>query len=139
MSCPRSYHEHPPTLTVEGSASTRSRWGFFPVLLPYLRRLELPRRLQGVTISSAPNAPFQPVDQLMTLVTVFLTGIARISYIDRTLAGAFALARLLGLDRVPSSDTRYARLGTISAGHVKQGPPHLNLRKTRGFRPIDTA
>lgn len=55
----------------------------------------------------------------MTLVTVFLTGIARISYIDRTLAGASALARLLGLDRVPSSDTRYARLGTISAGHVK--------------------
>jgi hypothetical protein len=91
MSCPRSYDEHQPTLTVEYSASTLSRWGFFPVILPYLRRLDLPRRLRGVTIPSAPNAHFQPVDQLMTLVTVFIIGIARISYIDRTLAGASAL------------------------------------------------
>jgi Transposase DDE domain group 1 len=120
MSCPRSYHDHPPTLTVEYSASTLSRWGFFPVILQYLRRLELPRRLQGVTIPSAPNAHFQPVDKLMTLVTVFLTGIARISHIDRTLAGETALARLLGLDRFPSSDTLYALLGKISAWHVKQ-------------------
>jgi hypothetical protein len=119
MSCPRSYHEHPPTLTVEYSASTLSRWGFFPVLLPYLRRLELPCRLQGVTIPSAPNAHFQPVDQLMTLVTVFITGIARISQIDRTLAGATALARLLRLDRFPSSDTLYALLGKVTAWHVK--------------------
>ncbi len=120
MSCPRSYHEHQPTLTVEYSASTLSRWGFFPVILQYLRRLELPRRLQGVTIPSAPNAHFQPVDKLMTLVTVFLTGIARISHIDRTLAGESALARLLGLDRFPSSDTLYALLGKVTAWHVKQ-------------------
>jgi hypothetical protein len=120
MSCPRSYHEHQPTLTVEYSASTLSRWGFFPVILQYLRRLELPRRLQGVTIPSAPNAHFQPVDKLMTLVTVFITGIARISHIDRTLAGESALARLLGLDRFPSSDTLYALLGKVTAWHVKQ-------------------
>ncbi len=120
MSCPRSYHEHQPTITVEYSASTLSRWGFFPVILRYLHRLELPQRLQGVTIPSAPNAHFQPLDKLMTLVTVFLTGIARISHIDRTLAGESALARLLGLDRFPSSDTLYALLGKVTAWHVKQ-------------------
>ena len=105
MSCPRSYPEHRPTITVEYSASTLSRWGFFPVILQYLRRLELPQRLQTVTVPSAPNAHFTPLDKLMTLVTLFLTGIARISPIDRTLAGESALARLLGLDRFPSSDT----------------------------------
>ena len=120
MSCPRSYHEHQPTITVEYSASTLSRWGFFPVILRYLHRLELPQRLQGVTIPSAPNAHFQPLDKLMTLVTVFITGIARISHIDRTLAGESALARLLGLDRFPSSDTLYALLGKVTAWHVKQ-------------------
>src|SRR5512132_75633 len=120
MSCPRSYHEHRPTITVEYSASTLSRWGFFPVILQYLRRLELPQRLQTVTVPSAPNAHFKPVDKLMTLVAVFLTGIARISHIDRTLAGETALARLLGLDRFPSSDTLYHLLGKVTAWHVKQ-------------------
>src|SRR5574342_1260580 len=116
----RSYHNHHPALTVEYSASTLSRWGFFPAILRYLQRLALPPRLRGVTIPSAPNAHFKPVDKLMTLVTVFLTGIARISHIDRTLAGESALARLLGLDRFPSSDTLDALRGKISAWHVKQ-------------------
>jgi Transposase DDE domain group 1 len=120
MSCPRSYPEHRPTITVDYSASTLSRWGFFPVILQYLRRLELPQRLQTVTVPSAPNAHFTPLDKLMTLVTLFLTGIARISHIDRTLAGESALARLLGLDRFPSSDTLYALLGKVTAWHVKQ-------------------
>src|SRR5512142_2157673 len=103
----RSYHNHHPALTVEYSASTLSRWGFFPAILRYLQRLELPQRLRGVTIASAPNAHFKPVDKLMTLVTVFITGIARISHIDRTLASETALARTLGLDRFPCSDTLY--------------------------------
>src|SRR5512142_292104 len=120
MSCPRSYPEHRPTLTVAYSAATPSRWGFFPVILQYLRRLELPQRLQTVTVPSAPNAHFTPLDQLMTLVTLFLTGIARISHIDRTRAGESALARLLGLDRFPSSDTLYTLLGKVTAWHVKQ-------------------
>jgi DDE family transposase len=116
----RSYHDHRPKITVEYSAANLSRWGFFPALLQYLQRLELPRRLQGITIPSAPNAHFQPVDKLMTLVTVFLTGIARISHIDRTLAGETVLARLLGLDHFPSSDTLYILLSKITAWHVKQ-------------------
>jgi hypothetical protein len=116
----RSYHGPAPTITAEYSASTLSRWGFFPVILRYLQGLRLPQRLQGVTIPSAPNAHFKPVDKLMTLVTIFVTGIARISHIDRTLAGETALARLLGLDRFPSSDTLYALLGTVTAWHVKQ-------------------
>jgi hypothetical protein len=120
MPRPRSYPEHTPRITAEYAASTLSRWGFFPVILGSLRRLELPRRLQGVTIPAAPNAHFQPVDKLMTLVTVFITGIARISHIDRTLAGETALARTLGLDRFPSSDTLYALLGTVTAWPVKQ-------------------
>jgi len=120
MPRPRSYHEHTPRITAEYSASTLSRWGFFPVILGYLRRLELAQRLQGVTIPSAPNAHFKPVDKLMTLVTVFITGIARISHIDRALAGETALARTLGLDRFPSSDTLYALLGKVTAWHVKQ-------------------
>jgi DDE family transposase len=115
-----SYQGRRPDITAEYSASTLSRWGFFPAVLRYLQRLELPRRLQGVTIPSAPNAHFKPVDKLMTLVTLFLTGIARISHIDRTLAGETALARLLGLDRFPSSDTLYALLGKVTAWHVKQ-------------------
>src|SRR5512132_3251087 len=120
MSCPRSYHEHRPALPVAYSASTLSRWGFFPAILRYLQRLELPQRLKTVTVPSAPNAHFKPVDKLMTLVAVFLTGIARISHIDRTLAGETALARLLGLDRFPSSDTLYHLLGKVTAWHVKQ-------------------
>lgn len=120
MPRPRSYHDHHPALTVEYSASTLSRWGFFPAIVRYLQRLELPLRLRGVTIPSAPNAHFKPVDKLMTLVTVFITGIARISHIDRTLAGETALARTLGLDRFPSSDTLYDLLGKVTAWHVKQ-------------------
>ncbi len=116
----RSYQPHTPRITAEYSASTLSRWGFFPVILAYLRRLELPQRLQTVTIPSAPNAHFRPVDKLMTLATLFLTGIARISHIDRTLAGETALARTLGLDRFPSSDTLYNLLGRVTAWHVKQ-------------------
>jgi hypothetical protein len=120
MPRPRSYHDHHPAITVEYSASTLSRWGFFPALLRYLQRLELPQRLRGVTIPSAPNAHFKPVDKLMTLVTIFLTGIARISHSDRTLEGEPALARSLGLDRFPSSDTLYNLLGKVTAWHVKQ-------------------
>ena len=116
----RSYHDHRPKITVEYSAANLSRWGLFPALLQYLQRLELPRRLQGITIPSAPNAHFKPVDKLMTLVTVFITGIARISHIDRTLASETALARTLGLDRFPCSDTLYNLLGKVTAWHVKQ-------------------
>jgi hypothetical protein len=120
MPRPRSYHRPLTPITVEYTASTLSRWGFFPAIWRYLQRLELPRRLQGVTLPSAPNAHFQPVDKLTTLVTVFITGIARISHIDHTLAGETALARLLGLDRFPSSDTLYNVLGRVTAWHVKQ-------------------
>jgi hypothetical protein len=120
MSRPRAYHQHRPRITAEYSASALSRWGFFPAILEYLRRLELPERLRGVTIPSAPNAHFQPADKLMTLVTLFITGIARISHIDRTLVSEAALARLLGLDRFPSSDTLYALLGKVTAWHVRQ-------------------
>jgi hypothetical protein len=120
MPRPRSYHPHTPRITAEYSASALSRWGFFPAILGYLRRLELPERLRGVTIPSAPNAHFKPVDKLMTLVTAFITGIARIGHIDRTLAGETALARLMGLDRFASSDTLYALLGKVTAWHIQQ-------------------
>jgi hypothetical protein len=120
MSRPRTYHQPHPTITVEYSASNLSRWGFFPAILRYLQRLELPQRLKGVKIPSAPNAHFKPVDKLMALVTLFITGIARISHIDRLLAGETALARTLGLDRFPSSDTLYNLLGQVTAWHIKQ-------------------
>ena len=120
MPRPRSYHQPTPRITAEYSASALSRWGFFPAILGYLRRLGLPERLRGVTLPSAPNAHFKPVDKLMTLVTLFITGVARISHIDRTLAGETALAGLLGLDRFPSSDTLYALLGKVNAWHLKQ-------------------
>jgi Transposase DDE domain group 1 len=120
MSRPRSYHQPQSTITVEYSASTLSRWGFLPAILRYLQRLELPDRLKGVTIPSAPNAHFKPVDKLMALVTIFITGIARISHIDRILAGETALARTLGLDRFPSSDTLYNLLSQVTAWHIKQ-------------------
>ncbi|HMB03089.1 MAG TPA: transposase [Isosphaeraceae bacterium] len=120
MPRPRSYHRPQAPITVEYTASTLSRWGFFPAIWRYLQRLELPRRLQRVTLPSASNAHFQPVDKLTTLVTLFITGIARISHIDHTLAGETALARLLGLDRFPSSDTLYNVLGRVTAWHVKQ-------------------
>src|SRR5512144_999722 len=116
----RSYHQPHRSITVEYTQARLSRWGFFPVILEYLQRLLLPRRLAAVTIPSAPNAHFKPVDKLMTLVAIFLTGIARISHIDRTLAGETALARTLGLDRFPSSDTLYNLLGKVTAWHVKQ-------------------
>src|SRR5512147_1531776 len=116
----RHYHNHHPALTVEYCASTLSRWGFFPAILRYLQRLELAQRLRDVTIPSAPNAPFKPVDKLMTLVTVFRTGSARLSHIDRTLTGETALARTLGLDRFPCSDTLYNLLGKVPAWHLKQ-------------------
>jgi hypothetical protein len=120
MSRPRSYHQPQSTITVEYSASTLSRWGFLPAILRYLPRLELPDRLKGVTIPSAPNAHFKPVDKLMALVTIFLTGIARISHLDRILAGETALARTLGLDRFPSRDTLDNLLGQVTAWHIKQ-------------------
>src|SRR5512144_3084616 len=116
----RSYHQPHRSITVEYTQARLSRWGFFPVILEYLQRLLLPRRLAAITVPSAPNAHFTPLDELMTSVTLFLTGIARISHIDRTLAGESALARLLGLDRFPSSDTLYGLLGKVTAWHVKQ-------------------
>ncbi len=119
MTRPRSYHDPHPRLTVESSPSTLSRGGFFPVILRYLQGLRLSQRLQGVTIPSASNVHFQPVDKLMTLVTLLLTGIARISPLDRTLAGETALVRLLGLDRFPSRDPLYALLGKLTAWHVQ--------------------
>src|SRR5437868_3717828 len=106
----RSYQESPPTITVEYSATTLSRWGFFPVVLHYLRRLRLPERLGQVTIPTAANGLYSTTDKLMSLVTIFLLGIARISHSDRSLAGETALARTLGLKRFPSSDTLYAVL-----------------------------
>src|SRR4051794_3961806 len=120
MSRPRFYHRPQSPITVEYSASNLSRWGFLPAILGYLRRLGLPERLREITLPSAPNAHFRPVDKLMTLVTIFITGIARISHIDSALSGETALAGLLGLDRFPSSDTLYALLGKVTAWHVKQ-------------------
>src|SRR3954466_10890985 len=120
MPRPRSYHQHTPRITAEYSASALSRWGFFPAILGYLQRLGLPERLPGGTTPPPPTAHFKPVDKLMTLVTIFITGIARISHIDSALAGETALARLMGLDRFPSSDTLYALLGKVTAWHVKQ-------------------
>ncbi len=122
MPRPRSYHQHTPRITAEYSASHLSRWDFFPAILAYLRRLGLPQRLQTVTIPSAPNVHFKPVDKLMTLVTVFVTGITRISHIDRTLAGETALARLLGLDRFPSSDTLSDLLGKVTGWPYTYSP-----------------
>jgi hypothetical protein len=107
----RSYHGRPTSISVEYSPSRLSRWGFTLVILEYLRRLHLPERLGAVTIHSAPNGHFRPSDKLMTLVTIFVTGIARIAHIDRALTGETALAGLLGLDRFPSSDRLYALLG----------------------------
>src|SRR4051794_35436875 len=88
----RSYHGRPASLSVQYTHSRLSRWGFTPVVLEYLRRVHLPDRLTAVTIRSAANAHFRPLDKLMTLVIIFVTGIARISHIDRALAGETALA-----------------------------------------------
>jgi hypothetical protein len=120
MPRPQSYHGPQPTITVEYSAATLSRWGFFPVVLHYLRRLQLPERLATITIKTAPNCLYTTTEKLIGLVALFILGIARISHIDRTLAGETALARTLGLKRFPSRDTLYALLKKVSLGHVKQ-------------------
>ena len=116
----RSYHGRPTSLSVEFTHSRLSRWGFTPVVLEYLRKLRLPDRLAAVTLRSAPNAHFRPVDKLMTLVTIFVTGIARIGHIDRACAGETPLAGLLGLDRFPSSDRLYDLLGQVTGWHIRQ-------------------
>ncbi len=120
MPRPRSYHGDRPTISVQYTHSRLSRWGFTPVVLEYLHRLRLPDRLAAVTIRSAANAHFRPVDKLMTLVMIFVTGLARISHIDRAFAGETALAGLLGLDRFPSSDRLYALLSRATGWHVRQ-------------------
>ncbi len=122
---PPSYHRPPTPLTVEYSASTLARGGVFPARWRYLQPRELPRRRQGVTLPSAPNAPFQPLDKLTTRVTLLLTGIARISPLDRTLAGQTALARLGGLDRFPCRDPRDHGLGRVTAWHSSSWTPSL--------------
>src|SRR4051812_45312130 len=93
----RSYQSPQPTITVEYAAASLSRWGFFPVILPFLRRLRLPQHLAAITIKTAANGTYTTADKLMSLVTLFILGIARISHIDRSLAGEAALARCLGL------------------------------------------
>ena len=120
MPSTRSYPEPTPTITVEYSASTLSRWGFFPVVLQYLRRRRLPERLGQITIKTAANGVYSTTDKLMSLVTLFLLGIARLSHIDRSLAGETALARTLGLKRFPSSDTLYAVLKQVTNWPIKQ-------------------
>src|SRR3712207_5319736 len=116
----RSYHQPIPTITVESSASTLSRWGFFPVILPYLRNRRLPQQLGSITIKTAANGLYSTGDKLMGLVTIFVLGLARISHVDRSLAGETALARTLGLKRFPSSDTFYTLLKKVTHWHVKQ-------------------
>jgi hypothetical protein len=105
---------------VEYSAANPSRWGFFPVILQFLHRLRLPQHLGDITIRTAANGLYTTTDKLMSLVTLFLLGIARISHIDCTLAGETALARCLGLNRFPSSDTLYNLLKRVNLWHVKQ-------------------
>src|SRR3954447_4251370 len=116
----RSYHGPQPTITVEYSAATLSRWGFFPVILHYLRRHRFPERLGEGTLKTAANGLYSTTDKLMSQVTLFILGIARISHIDRSLAGETALARTLGLKRFPSSDTLYAVLKKVTHWHIKQ-------------------
>lgn len=114
------YHGRRCTIGVEYSASSLSRWGFFPAILEYLRTHHLPKRLEAITLATAANGVYSTGDKVMSLVTLFLLGIARISHIDRSLAGETALARLLGLARFPSSDTLYALLKKVTLCHVKQ-------------------
>jgi len=114
------YHGRRCTIGVEYSAAHLSRWGFFPVILEYLRTHKLPQRLEAITLATAANGLYSTVDKLMSLVSLFLLGIARISHIDRSLAGESALARLLGMARFPSSDTLYALLKKATLCHVKQ-------------------
>src|SRR5436305_4495669 len=114
------YHGRRCTIGVEYSAAHLSRWGFFPVILEYLRTHKLPQRLETITLATAANGLYSTVDKLMSLVSLFLLGIARISHIDRSLAGESALARLLGMARFPSTDTLYALLKKTTLCHVKQ-------------------
>jgi hypothetical protein len=120
MPRPRSYHDNGSTISVQFTHARLSRWGFAPVLLEYLRRLRRPERLTALTIRSATNAHFRPIDKLMTPVILFVTGIARISHLDRLLAGEAALAGLLGLDRFPSSDRLYDLLRRATGWHIRQ-------------------
>src|SRR3954471_10885880 len=120
MPSTRSYPEPTPTITVEFSASTLSRWGFFPVVLQYLCSRRLPERLGQITIKTAANGVYGTVDKLMSLVTIFILGLPRISHVDRSRADETALARRLGLKRFPSSDTLYAPLKKVTSWHIKQ-------------------
>src|SRR4051812_6349553 len=120
MPRPRSYRQPTLSITVDYSASTLSRWGFFPVILEYLRKSQLPQQLGSITIKTAANGLYSTGDKLMSLVTIFILGIARISHVDRSLAGETALARTLGLKRFPSSDTLYAVLKKVTNWHIKQ-------------------
>src|SRR3954465_2186916 len=97
MPSTQSYQESTPTITVEFSASTLSRWGFFPVVLQYLRSRRLPERLGQITIKTAANGVVGPADKLMGLVTIIIPGPPRISHVDRSRADETALARRLGL------------------------------------------
>jgi hypothetical protein len=129
----RSYQEPNPAITVEYSASTLSRWGFFPVLLQYLRNRQLPQRLGAITIKTAANGLYSTGDKLMGLVTLFVLGIARISHVDRSLAGETALARTLGLKRFPSSDTFYTLLKRVTHwAPIRNVQPNSLLRRMRG-------
>src|SRR4051812_15651504 len=120
MPSTRSYQESPPTITVEYSDSTLSRWGSFPVVLHYLHSRRLPERLGQITVKTAANGLYSTGDKLLSLVTIFVLGLPRISHVDRSLAGETALARRLGLKRFPSSDTLYALLKRVTSWHLKQ-------------------
>ena len=86
MPRPRSAQQPTSTITVEYSASTLSRWGFFPAILEYLRNRQLPQRLGKVTLSTAANGLYSTIDKLMSLVTIFVLGLPRISHVDRCLS-----------------------------------------------------
>ena len=105
----RSYHGQPASISVQYTHSRLSRWGFTPVVLGYLRRLQLPERFASVTIHSATNAYSRPVDKLMTLVTLFVTGIARIDS-----NGEVAVAAGVAASPVPESASRARRIASNS-------------------------
>jgi Transposase DDE domain group 1 len=119
---PRAQYYHGRRCTIGGeySASSLSRWGFFPAILMYLRTHDLPKRLEAITLATAANGVYSTVGKRMSLVTRFLLGIARISHSDRSLAGESALARMLGMARFPSSDTLSALIKKVTLCHVKQ-------------------
>src|SRR5437763_8059633 len=99
------YHGRRCTIGVEYSASSLSRWGFFPVILEYLRTHKLPQRLETITLATAANGVYRTVDKLMSLVSLFVLGSTRMNYSDRSLSYAASLSRLIGMARFPSSDT----------------------------------